>query len=209
MGRRSRGAWAASRGLLGGTPENYKGHFRLSTLRIRIKIYVDSDVDFWPFWARSWVPLGVMLGLFWYLFRPKWVPDPYSNHLIFEKLIFTKHYVFSCFLFFVAQDGGQRWLKIAPGSRLKLARDAKNGLQRASKVSQFERKMASRWLPNLHVLACWSFFRDLLTNLRFPMNCVLRSLFKLAANVDFGNKFGIYLDRFWHLRSCMPQEASR
>ena len=69
LGVRSRGAWAASPGPLGhlpGAPQggvptpNYKDQSRLSTLQIRIKIYVDLDVDFWSFWARS---CGSLLGV--------------------------------------------------------------------------------------------------------------------------------------------------
>ena len=56
--------------------------------RFRIKIHVDFDVDFGSFWARSWVPLGDHFRTFWRLFRPKLVPEPSSNRLIFEKVIF-------------------------------------------------------------------------------------------------------------------------
>ena len=45
-------------------------HFVLPTLRTRIKIYVDFDVDFWSFFGRSWgscsvmlVPLSAQVGL--------------------------------------------------------------------------------------------------------------------------------------------------
>ena len=47
--------------------------------------------------------------------------------------------------------------------------DAQNGPQKASQVPQYEAKMAPRWLPNGYVLVSWSFFRDLLPDLRFPM----------------------------------------
>ncbi len=59
-----------------------------SPLGFRIKIYVDFDVDFWSFWGRSWVPLGGHVRSFWRLCRPKLVPEPSSNRLIFEKVIF-------------------------------------------------------------------------------------------------------------------------
>ena len=78
------GPWGASPG---GVPDpNYKDHFPYSTPRIRIKIAIDIDVDFWSFWTRSWVPLWLMLGSLWRLFRPKLTPEPSSNRLIFEKV---------------------------------------------------------------------------------------------------------------------------
>ena len=41
------GPWGASQGLPGGVPgPNYKGQSPYSTLRIRIKIYHNFDVDF-------------------------------------------------------------------------------------------------------------------------------------------------------------------
>ena len=58
-----------------------------STHGFRIKIYVDVDIDFWSFWGRSWVPLGGHFRSCWRLFRPKLVPEPSSNRLIFEKVI--------------------------------------------------------------------------------------------------------------------------
>ena len=85
------GPWGASRGLPGSRAQTTRvnsDHFPSSTVQIRIKIYVDFDVDFWSFWDRAWVPLGIMLGSFWRLFRPKLVPEPSSNRLIFEKMIF-------------------------------------------------------------------------------------------------------------------------
>ena len=33
--------------------------------------HVVFDVDFWPFWARSWVPLGAHFRSCWRLGRPK------------------------------------------------------------------------------------------------------------------------------------------
>ena len=86
------GAWGgegAPGGPGGGVPApNYKAQSHLSTLQIRIKIYVDLDVDFWSFWGRSWVPLGGHFRSCWRLFRPKLVSEPSSNRLIFEKVIF-------------------------------------------------------------------------------------------------------------------------
>ncbi len=82
------GPWGASQGLPGGGPGPTSAD-RWSSCPpwIRIKNHVDFDVDFWSFWGRSWVPLGVMLGSCWRLFRPKLVSEPSSNRLIFEKVI--------------------------------------------------------------------------------------------------------------------------
>ncbi len=65
-----------------------------SPLGFRIKKDVDFDVDFGSFWGRSWVPLGGHFRSCWRLFRPKLVPEPSSNRLIFEKVIFheTLHF---------------------------------------------------------------------------------------------------------------------
>ena len=59
-----------------------------SPLGFRIIYYVEFDVDFWSSWGQSWVPLGVMLGSFLHFCRPKLVPEPSSNRVIFEKMIF-------------------------------------------------------------------------------------------------------------------------
>ena len=56
-------------------------------LGFRIKIHVDFDIDLGSFWGRSWVPLGGHVGLILALGRPKLVPEPSSNRLIFEKVI--------------------------------------------------------------------------------------------------------------------------
>ena len=58
---------------------------------VGVKIYIDFDVDFWSFWDRSWVPLGGHFRSCWRLFRPKLVPEPSSNRLIFEKVIFHEN----------------------------------------------------------------------------------------------------------------------
>ena len=82
---------------------------------IRIKNYVDFGVDFWSSWGRSWVPLGVILGSCWRLFRPKWVPDPSSNRLIIEKVICHETLRFPTgFLLFLILRWGQDRPKIAP-----------------------------------------------------------------------------------------------
>ena len=79
------GLWAPP---LGGGPDPMSETQTLpSPLGFRIKIYVDFDVDFWSFGGRSWVPLGGHFRSFWRLFRPKLVPEPSSNRLIFEKVI--------------------------------------------------------------------------------------------------------------------------
>ena len=78
---------APPRGSPGGAPApNYKGQSHSSTLQIRIKIYVDLDVDFWLFWGRSWVPLGGHFRSSWRFFPLKWLPEPSSKRLIFEKV---------------------------------------------------------------------------------------------------------------------------
>ena len=89
LGRLPWAPGAPPRGSQGGVPgPNYKGQSHPSTLRIRIKIYVDLEVDFWSIWARSWVPLGGHFRSCWRLFRPKLVPEPSSNRLILEKVNF-------------------------------------------------------------------------------------------------------------------------
>ena len=123
------GSWGASQGLPGGgarpqTTRPTSRHFPSSTLQIRITIYVDFDDDFWSFWGRSWVPLGVMLGSCWRLFRPKWVLDPSSNCLIIEIVICHETLRFPMF---VGQDGPQDGAKIDPrslqdGSKIVLGR---------------------------------------------------------------------------------------
>ena len=60
----------------------------LSPLGFRIEIYDDFDVDLGSFWNRSWVPLGGHFRSSWHLFPSKLVPEPSSNRLIFEKVIF-------------------------------------------------------------------------------------------------------------------------
>ena len=82
------GPWGASQG--GSGPQTTRvnsAHFPLSTLQILIKIDDESDVDFWSFWGRSWVPLGGHFRSCWRLFRPKLVSEPSSKRLIFEKVI--------------------------------------------------------------------------------------------------------------------------
>ena len=70
----------------GGSGPKSAGRSLLSPLGFRIEIYVDFDVGFGSLWARSWVPLGGHFRSFWRLGWPKLVPEPSSNHLIFEKV---------------------------------------------------------------------------------------------------------------------------
>ena len=56
---------------------------------------------------------GVMLGSCWHLFRPKWVPEPSSNRLIIEKVIFHETLRFPIL---VGQNGPQDRAKIDPRS---------------------------------------------------------------------------------------------
>ena len=90
-GGRSRVAWPPSPGLLGrlqgGGTLKSAGRSVLSPLGFRIKIYVDFDVGLGSLWGRSWVPLGGHFRSSWCLGRPKFVPEPSSNRLIFENVI--------------------------------------------------------------------------------------------------------------------------
>ena len=93
LGGRSRAAWALSPEPLGRLPGGGVGPMSatrspLSPLDFRINMYVDFDVDFGSSWGRSWVPLGGHFRSFWRFFRFKFVPEPSSNRLIFEKVIF-------------------------------------------------------------------------------------------------------------------------
>ena len=87
-----------------------------SPLGFRIKIYVDFDVGFGSLWARSWVPLGGHFRSFWRLGRPKLVPEPSSNRLIFEKLILHEIVRFPILL----KSSGSR---MAPPKRPRLLQD--------------------------------------------------------------------------------------
>ena len=71
----------------GGLGPMSAGRSHLDPLDFRIKIYVDFDVGLGSFWGRSWVPLGGHFRSSWRFFPPKWVPEPSSNRLIFEKVI--------------------------------------------------------------------------------------------------------------------------
>ena len=133
LGGRSRGAWAASPGLLGRLPgaprggvpaPNYKGQSPPSTLRIRIKNHVDFDVDIWSLWGRSWGPLGGHFRSCWRLVRPMLVPEPSSNRLIVEKVIVHETLRFPLLF---GQNGPQDEAKIDPrtlqdGSKIVLDR---------------------------------------------------------------------------------------
>ena len=77
------------------------------------------------------------------------------------------------------------WLKLAPRRP--------TWFLKASQVPQDEAKMAPRWLPNWYVLASWSFFRDLLPDLRFQCMFVLLELWKHQFSTFFGTNF----DEFW------------
>ena len=101
-----------------------------------------------------------------------------------------------------------RWLKIGLCC-LKLAPSCPRRSPKASQVPQDEAKMAPRWLPNRYVLASWSFFRDLLPDLRFPMYFGFSGAWKASIFVNFWNKFRSFLGHFWYLGSCMLQEVSR
>ena len=111
----------------------------------------------------------------------------------------------------LAQGGlksAPRWLKIAL-CWLKLAPRRPKWPLKASQVSQDEAKMAPKWLPNRYVLASWSFFRDLLPDLRFPAFFGFSGALKVSMFDTFWNKIRQFLGNFWHLGSCMPKEVSR
>ena len=101
-----------------------------------------------------------------------------------------------------------RWLKIAL-CWLKLVPRCPKWPPKASQAPQDEAKMAPRWLSNRYVLASWSFFRDLLPDLRFPMYFGFSGAWKASIFVNFWSKFRSFLVRCWYLGSCMPQEVSR
>ena len=69
--------------------------------------------------------------------------------------------------------------------------------------------MVPRWVPNGHVLASWSFFRDLLPDLRFQMYFWFSGALDASIFDTFWNKIRRFSDHFWHLGSCMSKEVSR
>ena len=93
----------------GSTGPNYNGHFLLSTRRIRINIYVGSDVVFGSILGPSWGHDGVMLEPFSAQVGPATVFEP----SLLRKSDLSRNNTFSygCFL---AEDGGPRRPKIAP-----------------------------------------------------------------------------------------------
>ena len=92
---------------------------------------------------------------------------------------------------------------------LKLASRCPKWPLKVSQVPQDEAKMALRWFQNWYVLASWSFFRDLLPDLRFPIYLCFSGALKAPISVTFWNKMRRFLCRFWHLGLCMPKEVSR
>ena len=86
------GPWGASRGVPGGENNPQLKVWEVTLLGFFIaQNHVVFDVDFWPFWARSWVPLGAHFRSCWRLGRPKLVPKPSSDRLNIEKVIFQKN----------------------------------------------------------------------------------------------------------------------
>ena len=111
----------------------------------------------------------------------------------------------------LAQGGlklASRWLKITL-CRLKLAPRPLKWSLKASQAPHDEAKMAARWLANPDVLASWSFFRDLLPDPRFPMYFGFSGAWKASTFNNSWNNIRSFLDHFWYLGSCMPQEVSR
>ena len=109
------GSWGTSQGLPGGGPgSKLQGPIPCLDPKIRTKIYVDFDVDFWSFWGRSWAPLGGHFRSCWRPFRAKLVPEPSSNRLIFEKVIFHETLRFPLVFNQNTSRWGQDRPKIAP-----------------------------------------------------------------------------------------------
>ena len=80
------------------------------------------------------------------------------------------------------------WLKLAP-------RRPKWPLK-TSQVPQDEAKMTPRWLPNRYVLASWSFFRDLLPDLRFPMYFCFSGALKASISDTFLEQNSMIFESF-------------
>ena len=89
------------------------------------------------------------------------------------------------------------------------SQDSQHGPQRPPKYTKMRPRWPPRWLPHRYVLASWSFFRDLLPDLRFPMKHCFSGALKVPIFDTFWNKIRQFLDYFWHLGSCMPKEVSR
>ena len=119
-GGRSCVAWPHSPGLLGrlqGGAGALKSAPRsvASPLGFRIEIYLDFDVGLGSFWGRSWVPLGGHFRSSWRFIPLKWLPEPSSNRLIFEK-VFVHEIVcfFNTLGVFGLPHGASKATKIAP-----------------------------------------------------------------------------------------------
>ena len=113
------GSWGASQGLPGGGPgPKLQGPIR-ATSTCRPFGFASKGMSIWvSIFGRLGVDLGsllgsFMLGSFWRLFRPKLVPEPSSNRLIFEKVIFHEPFTIKVRRFFT-QDGAPKRPKIAP-----------------------------------------------------------------------------------------------
>ena len=96
LGRLPWAPGAPPRGSQGGGPApNYKDQSRPSTLRIRIKNYVDFDVDFWSSWGRSWVPLGGHVGVMLAPFSSQVGPGPVFEPSYHRKSDLSRNITFS------------------------------------------------------------------------------------------------------------------
>ena len=87
--------------------------------------------------------------------------------------------------------------------------EAQHGPQRLPKYPKMSPRWPSRCLPHRYVLASWSFFRDLLPDLRFPMKFCFSGVWNASIFINFWNKFRRILDHFWYVGSCMPLEVLR
>ena len=78
------------------------GRSHLDPNDFRLETYVDFDVGFGSFWVRSWVPLGGHFRSSWRFFPLKWVAEPSSNRLMFEKVML---HTILCFLILWGPSG--------------------------------------------------------------------------------------------------------
>ena len=106
--------WGASLG--GGLGPKSETQSLSSPLGFRIKIYGAFDIGLGSFWARSWLPLGSHYRPSWHLGLHNLVPEPSSNHLIFEKVMLHE---IVCFPILLGSSGSH----MAPPKRPRSLQD--------------------------------------------------------------------------------------